>query len=161
MTIRPPVSRDPHRYDDLLELPHPQSRRHPRMDALARAAQFSPFAALTGYDDQVKEAARLTGRRVGLSEGEQEALDAQLCLLRSHLGDMPRPVVSVRFFVPDERKAGGRYETVTGCVRRIDPVGRALVFYAENGISSGRSIPLDAVFSITGELFERLCPAED
>ena len=108
MTIRPPVSRDPHRYDDLLELPHPQSRRHPRMDALARAAQFSPFAALTGYDDQVKEAARLTGRRVGLSEGEQEALDAQLCLLRSHLGDMPRPVVSVRFFVPDERKAGGR-----------------------------------------------------
>ena len=63
--------------------------------------------------------------------------------------------------MPDERKAGGRYETVTGCVRRIDPVGRALVFYAENGISSGRSIPLDAVFSITGELFERLCPAED
>ena len=55
MTTRPPVSRDPHRYDDLLELPHPQSRRHPRMDALARAAQFSPFAALTGFDDMIDE----------------------------------------------------------------------------------------------------------
>lgn len=150
-----------HPYADILHLPHHQAANRKHMSMHDRAAQFSPFAALTGYDDQVKEAARLTGRRVGLSEGEREALDAQLCLLRSHLSDSPRPVVSVRFFVPDERKAGGRYETVTGCVRRIDPVGRALVFYAENGISSGRSIPLDAVFSITGELFERLCPAED
>lgn len=161
MTFELPSSRDPHRYDDLLDLPHPQSRRHPRMDALARAAQFSPFAALTGYDDQVREAARLTGRHVELSEGEQEALDARLCLLRSHLGDTPRPVVSVRFFVPDEKKAGGRYETVTGCVRRIDPVARALIFYAENGVSSGRSIPLDAVSELTGALFDRLCPPED
>lgn len=161
MTIRPPLSRDPHRYDDLLELPHPQSPRHPRMDALSRAAQFSPFAALTGYDDQVREAARLTDRRTELSEGEREALDARLGLLQAHLSDTPRPVVSVRFFVPDERKAGGRYETVTGCVRRIDPVGRALVFYAENGVSSGRSIPLDAVSEITGALFDRLWPQED
>lgn len=161
MTFELPSSRVPHRYDDLLDLPHPQSPRHPRMDALARAAQFSPFAALTGYDDQVKEAARLTGRHVALSEGEQEALDAQLGLLQAHLSDTPRPVVSVSFFVPDEKKAGGRYETVTGCVRRIDPVGRTLVFYAENGVSSGRSIPLDAVSSIAGELFDRLWPPED
>lgn len=161
MTFELPSSRDPHRYDDLLDLPHPQSPRHPRMDALARAAQFSPFAALTGYDDQVKEAARLTGRHVALSEGEQETLDAQLGLLQAHLADTPRPVVSVSFFVPDEKKAGGRYETVTGCVRRIDPVGRALVFYAENGVSSGCSIPLDAVSSITSELFDRLWPPED
>ena len=106
MTFELPSSRDPHRYDDLLDLPHPQSPRHPRMDALARAAQFSPFAALTGYDDQVKEAARLTGRHVALSEGEQEALDAQLGLLQAHLADTPRPVVSVSFFVPDEKKSG-------------------------------------------------------
>jgi hypothetical protein len=89
-------------YDDMLHLPHHVSQRHPQMSLHDRAAQFSPFAALTGYDAAVKETARLTAQRVELDEGEKEALDQRLTLVQERL---PEPTeVTITYFVPDKRK---------------------------------------------------------
>ncbi|MEG2421569.1 MAG: hypothetical protein RSB55_08455, partial [Oscillospiraceae bacterium] len=92
-------------YDDMLHLPHHVSEKHPSMPMLDRAAQFSPFAALTGYDAAVKETARLTDRRVELDEGEKEAIDQRLTLVQERLPDPTE--VTITYFVPDKKKAGG------------------------------------------------------
>ena len=105
---------DPHRYDDILELPHHVSAVHPPMPLSARAAQFAPFAALTGYGAAVRETERLTDRRVDLDEGERAELEARLQRLLD--ADSPKPAVTLTWFVPDGRKAGGRYVTRTGAL---------------------------------------------
>ncbi len=102
-------------YDDLLNLPHHVSRNHPPMDRLRRAAQFAPFAALTGHEDAVREAARLTEQRAELSEEEQEKLNHRLRLAVESGG-----VWSFTWFVPDTKKAGGAYVTRTGVIRHLD-----------------------------------------
>ena len=102
-------------YEDIIGLPHPTSTRHPRMPMANRAAQFSPFAALSGYEDAVREEARLTGRRIELSEEEKAVLDGELRLLEEQGGG-----AAFTYFLPDGRKEGGAYTTVTGAVRRID-----------------------------------------
>ena len=109
-----------HLYDDIIDLPHHVSDRHPQMPLPDRAAQFSPFAALTGYDAAITETARLTDRKRELSEERKHEIDAQLNALRERLGT--DPTVTVVFFEADARKAGGRYRTVTGTVKRIDPL---------------------------------------
>lgn len=136
---------DPHRYDDLLDLPHHVSVTHPHMSLYDRAAQFAPFKALTGYEDDVEETARLTDRRVELDADTIERLDARLRLLEEHLADAP--VVSVTYFRPDERKDGGSYETLTGVVRKIDGVRHILV------LRSGQQIPIGDIYRIEGEIF--------
>lgn len=117
--------KDDHRYDDIIDLPHHVSKNRKRMSNLERAAQFSPFAALTGYDAAIRETARLTGEKIQLSESELEELNEQFVLLSEKLDD--KPEVTVTFFVEDERKDGGRYETKTVRLRRIDPVQRLLI----------------------------------
>lgn len=139
-------SHDPHRYDDLLDTQHPMVLMRPRMSALARAAQFSPFAALTGYDDQVRETARLTDTEMDLSANALSMLDLQLQYLMAHLED--RPAVEVAYFIPDTKKAGGRYELYTGIIKRIDSYARQLVFFASNNISNGQIIDLDRIINI-------------
>ena len=118
-----------HRYDDVINRQHPTSKKHPRMSNMNRAAQFAPFAALTGYEESIEETARLTDRRIELSEYEIEELNAKLNFIQEHIKE--RPEVTITYFQPDERKEGGTYVTVTGKVRRIDEVNRVIIF--ENG----------------------------
>ena len=125
-------------YDDIIGLPHPTSERHPRMSMANRAAQFSPFAALTGYEDAVKETARLTDARAELTEEEKSALDAKLRLLAGPAGGE----VSLTCFQPDGRKDGGAYVTITGRVKRVDAYAGLLV------MQSGEKIPLEDIWDI-------------
>ena len=132
-------------YDDLLHLPHPTSKTHPRMSRLDRAAQFSPFAALTGYDDAVKETARLTDRRVELGDDELAALDERLRLVLAWENDPP--LVSVTWFQPDQRKEGGSYVTTQGRIRKVDELKRILV------MEDGGKIPVDDIVEMDSEIF--------
>ena len=111
-------------YEDIVSLPHPTSRTHPRMPALNRAAQFAPFAALSGYGDAIDEAARLTEDRIEPGEAEREALNEALKRIRDHIGE--QPAVVVKYFVPDDRKAGGAYLKAAGRVTKIRPYERDL-----------------------------------
>ena len=107
-------------YDDIIRLPHPDSPKHPRMSLYDRAAQFSPFAALTGHSAAIAETGRMTDQRMELDEYEMARVDAELQRLQELLSG--RPTASITYFVPDERKNGGSYQTVTGEVKRIDAV---------------------------------------
>jgi len=136
---------DPRRYDDIIGLPHHVSAVHPQMSLYDRAAQFAPFKALTGYEDEAAEAARLTDARVELDSTRIEQLDARLRLLAERLADAP--TVSITLFRPDERKDGGRYETVTAAVKRIDTIRRTLV------LRDGREIAFGDIYGIEGDIF--------
>ena len=107
-----------HEYDDIINLPHHVSAERPHMPMIDRAAQFKPFAALTGYDAAIAETARLTDAKRELTEEQKEAIGKQLRALRDRLKTDPQ--VSVTYFVPDSRKAGGAYKTVSGAARRVD-----------------------------------------
>lgn len=127
-------------YDDIIHLPHPDSPKHPRMSLYDRAAQFSPFAALTGHSAAIAETGRLTDRRVELDEYEMTRVDAELQHLQELL--QGRPTASITHFVPDERKNGGSYQTVTGEVKRIDAVNGVIQ------MADRQCIPIADVFSI-------------
>ena len=131
-----------------INLPHHVSRNHPQMPLRDRAAQFAPFAALTGYEAAVGETARLTAERRELDAQEAEELNRRLAALIARLPD--RPEATVEYFVPDDRKAGGAYVTVTGVVRHISVPERTLV------MEDGTVIPLYDVISMTGEIFCRI-----
>lgn len=144
-------NKDPHRYDDMLDLPHHQSSSRPHMSMANRAAQFSPFAALTGYEDEVMETARLTDEKIELSDTEKERLDRKLRFLSDHLDE--RPTVSITHFVPDMKKTGGVYTTDTGVVKKVDTAQQKVIFYAENKISDGCSILINAIVEVNCDLF--------
>lgn len=112
-------------YDDIINLPHHVSRRHRPMPIGMRAAQFAPFAALTGYDDVISEAARHTERELELSDSDRDRLDRIVAELRSRLNEMPRATFT--YFVPDGRKEGGQYHTDAFCVKKIDEVRHLFV----------------------------------
>ena len=137
---------DPHRYDDIIGLPRPISQIHPPMSIENRAAQFLPFAALTGYDAAIQETARLTDRRLELDEDEKLMLSGKLQLIQDAI--KTRPLVKVTYFVPDERKEGGAYVVAAGCVKKVDAVERQIV------MADGRTIPIDEVYAVDGELFK-------
>jgi hypothetical protein len=133
-------------YDDILHLPHHVSEKHPPMSRVDRAAQFSPFAALTGYEAAVEETARLTDRRIELDEGEKAAIDQRLTLVQERL---PAPTeVTITYFMPDKKKAGGAYVNVSGTIKKIDDYERAVV------LSDGTNIPIDDILHINGKLFD-------
>jgi len=133
-------------YDDILPLPHHVSEKHPPMSRLDRAAQFSPFAALTGYEAAVEETARLTDRRIELDESEKEGIDLRLTLVQERL---PVPTeVTITYFMPDKKKAGGAYVNVSGTIKKIDDYERMVILYDET------SIPIDDIFHINGKLFD-------
>ena len=133
------------KYDDILRLPHHVSASRKPMAMTARAAQFAPFAALSGYDAEVQEAGRLTDRPIEPDEYEKEALNARLRLLARHLRE--EWVVSLVFFQPDERKAGGAYVTCTGTVKKLYETERLLT------LTDGTVIPLDDLIALDGEEF--------
>ena len=133
-------------YADIIHLPHHVSRNHPQMPMLDRAAQFAPFAALTGYEAVVRETARLTASKRELDAQEAEELNRQLAVVIEHLSE--RPEVTVEYFVPDERKSGGAYVTVTGRVRHISVPEKTLA------MEDGTVIGLEDIAAISGFQFE-------
>lgn len=138
------TGRDP--YEDIINLPHHVSPTRPRMSRADRAAQFSPFAALSGYGDAVKETARLTGQRIELDESAKAALDEKLRLLAEVIED--RPETAITYFLPDRKKTGSEYVTVSGRVKRADSVQRELV------MMNGTRIPVEDILDVTGDLFK-------
>ena len=114
-----------HPYDDIIDLPHHVSERHPQMSMYNRAAQFAPFAALTGHNAAITEAARLTEAEQELSESDAEVLNRKLAYLQS-LDE--KPTISVTYFVPDDKKEGGSYHTATGIVKSVEPDKGVLQF---------------------------------
>ena len=133
-------------YDNIIRLPHHVSQNHPQMPLRDRAAQFAPFAALTGYEAVVGETARLTASKRELDAQEAEELNRQLAVVIEHLSE--RPEVTVEYFVPDERKAGGAYVTVTGRVRHISVPEKTLA------MEDGTVIGLEDIAAISGFQFE-------
>ena len=127
------------KYDDILHLPHHVSPTRRRMTMAERAAQFSPFAALSGYDDAVKETARLTDSKVELTEEEKVILDAKLQLL------VPGMEASFTYFQQDDKKEGGAYLTVTGTVKKFDSYAREIV------LGDGRRMPIDDILELQSE----------
>ena len=132
-------------YEDIINLPHHVSSKRPQMPMLDRAAQFSPFAALTGYDDAIYETGRLTDEKNDLSEEEKEALDRKQQILIERLCD--HPALTVTYFVPDAKKSGGAYVTKNGNLKKIDGFERWMM------LTDGTKIPLDDVADIESELF--------
>ncbi|WP_294452557.1 hypothetical protein [uncultured Gemmiger sp.] len=131
------------KYDDIINLPHHVSPTRPPMSMQDRAAQFSPFAALTGYDAAIHETARLTDRKIDLGEDARAALDLKMDWLRSQLAD--QPTITIVYFVPDERKEGGAYRTCQGKLRQIDEAEQVLC------LADGTRIPFEDVFDLRGE----------
>lgn len=135
-------------YEDIIYLPHPVSKTRPQMPMSDRAAQFSPFAALTGYDAAIRETARLTDKKLLLDEETCALLDRKQQCLCEIIAE--KPEITVTYFVPDERKDGGSYVTVTGKLRRIDLCARLLM------LTDGRNIPLDDIADLESERFDNI-----
>lgn len=134
------------KYQDIIHLPHKQSSTRPHMPVADRAAQFAPFAALVGYDDAVKETARLTDSRRELSDGALEQLNAKLNYIQEHLDDQPE--VTITYFQADSRKSGGAYLTCTGIVKRVDDYEHTVL------MQDGREIFIDDITEIGGSAFQ-------
>ena len=132
--------KETHRYDDIIHLSRPVSRKRSPMSNFDRAAQFSPFAALTGYDAVIAESGRLTDAQIELDEGGKALLDEKLQLIQAHLAENPE--VKLTVFCPDSRKTGGAYEEITGNVKKIDPVARCIV------LTGGEVISIDRIYDI-------------
>lgn len=133
------------RYRDIIALPHRVSATRPQMPLRDRAAQFSPFAALTGYEDVIDETARLTDSRIELSESKQAELNEKLQIILENISE--RPEVKITYFVPDKRKSGGAYETAVGFVKHIDECALTVIF------TDNRTIPIADIYSIESVIF--------
>lgn len=132
-------------YDDIINLPHHVSSTRPQMSMADRAAQFSPFAALTGHDEAIKEKARLTIARIDMDEDALIALNMKFQLLVDSLDDEPE--ISITYFKPDERKDGGAYLEATGVLKKLDEYERMIV------LTDGRKIKMDDILDIEGDIF--------
>lgn len=141
-------------YSDIIHLPHHKAPKRPHMSMYDRAAQFSPFAALTGFDGVIAETGRLTDRKIELSESEKILLDQKLTLIDDVIQDKHHPEITVVYFVPDYLKEGGEYEEFSGRVRNIDTVERTVVFLAANGRSAGKTVRINDIKEIHGELVD-------
>ena len=130
-------------YDDIIDLPHHVSARHPKMPMPERAAQFSPFMALTGYEDVIRETARLTEQKPEFSENVCEELEGKMRILAEHTAEHPE--ITVSYFLPDERKEGGAYVRGTGAVKEIDRIGKTIV------LTDKTRIPMEQIREIEAE----------
>ena len=140
---KPYQSGDISPYADLLYLPHPVSQKHQPMSRQDRAAQFSPFAALSGYEAALQEAGRLTDRRMELDEEEKEKIRGRLQTVQDNIETHPE--VSFVYFVPDVKKEGGAYASATDRVKRLDEFSRMVI------LMDGRTIPMDEIVDVQGE----------
>ena len=138
--------KDPHRYDDIIDLPRFISKNRKHMSNYDRAAQFAPFDALTGYDEAIEETGRTTENEIVLGESEMQMLDHRFAILCEHINEMP--VIRIRYFEPDMYKDGGRYLEEEIAVKKIDMTGR-LLFTKDK-----RHFDLDSIVSISGSIFD-------
>jgi hypothetical protein len=136
------------RYDEIINLPHHVSKTRPQMSMSDRAAQFAPFAALTGYDSAIKETGRLTDEKIDLDEEALTDLNMRYQLLVDALDEEPE--VEITYFKPDERKSGGEYVTVTGTVKKVDDFERLIT------MQNGTKIPMDDVLAVDWDFFSNL-----
>ena len=136
------------RYNEIINLPHHVSKTRPQMPMSDRAAQFAPFAALTGYDSAIKETGRLTDDKIEMDEEAQNILNMKFQILVDSLDDEPE--VTFTYFKPDERKAGGAYLEVIGTVKKVDDFERLIV------MQNGTKMPMDDILNIEGEIFASL-----
>jgi len=134
--------------DDIINLPHHTSASRPHMSAHDRAAQFSPFAALTGYDSAITETARITDKRAELDEYTKADLNGKLCMIQEQMDEQPE--ISIIYFQRDNKKSGGAYITTTGCVKKIDEYERTVV------MRDATRIPIEDIYAIEGEMFGTL-----
>lgn len=132
-----------HKYDDIIDLPHHVSPKRSRMPNCDRAAQFAPFAALTGYEGVIRETARLTDARIELDEGGKVLLDEKLRRILERIDSQPQ--VTLTCFQPDQRKLGGAYVTVSGWVKKLDSYTQSVV------LTDGTVIPIDRIYGIETE----------
>lgn len=136
------------KYESIINLPRPSSKKHKPMAMIDRAAQFSPFAALTGYDDAVKETARLTDTEMERDEDLMALLNNKLNILIEK--EYEYPEITVEYFLPDDKKSGGAYRQISGTFKKVDMAERNIVF------ASGEKIPIDYVYNLYGEIFDIL-----
>ncbi len=132
-------------YEDIVDLPHHVSRKHPQPTMADRAARFTPFAAITGYEEMVLEEARVTDDRIEMDESSKAALNEKLNMILEFIDEQPE--VSITYFEPDKRKAGGAYVTVTGTVKRIDEYEHLVI------MTDGKKINIDEIYNLQSELF--------
>ena len=132
-------------YDDIINLPHHVSKKRPQMTIVQRSAQFAPFAALAGYDDAVKETARLTDRKIELEDGQKEILNNKLLYILENIDS--KPEVTFTYFVKDKTKSGGNYKEKTGIVRKIDMIEHYIQFIDKSKIN------INDLLIIEGEIF--------
>lgn len=133
------------KYDDIINLPHHELTTRQRMPTANRAASFSPFAALTGYDDAVKETARLTSERIEIDDGAKETLNDKLRIAVEQAGEQPE--VSITYFLPDKKKSGGAYITAKAVIKRVDEYERLVV------LTDKSTIPIDDIYEIEGDIY--------
>ena len=142
-------------YADIIDLPHWQSDKHEHMTPLERAAQFSPFAALTGYEDMIDEEAREVGSMISLTETEMEVLNQKISLIADTIENGQHPVVCFTYFLPDVNKAGGSYVSITERVRRVDTIGKKIQLFKKTGVSgSYMELDMDRIQDISGSLVD-------
>ncbi len=135
-----------HKYDDIINLPHHVSKIHIQMPVGNRAAQFAPFAALTGHGEAIRETARLTEDKIEPDEYEREILDRKLSVLRKHIGE--KCVIRITHFQPDMKKQGGKYIMTVGSVKRIDEFRKCIV------MADGTEILTDNILDISGDVYK-------
>ena len=131
------------KYDDIINLPHYEPKNHKRMSMYARAAQFAPFAALTGYEDSVKETARVTNKRIEIDDEVKAILDWKLQEIQEDI--FKEPIVTITYFVPDIKKSGGKYVTVTGNVKKVDEFKQVII------LDKNKEIPIGEVIEILAD----------
>ncbi len=136
------------KYDDIIHLPHHVSKTRPRMSMMDRAAQFSPFQALTGFDAAIDETGRLTDDKLDMDDDMKRMLDIKQALLTERRSE--QPAISVTYFLPDPRKSGGKYVTVHGNLKRFDEYERLLI------MTDGKKIPLNDIADIESDIFPSL-----
>lgn len=135
-------------YDDIINLPNHISLKHPRMSIEARSAQFAPFAALTGYNDAVKETERLTDKRIEIDDNLKQILNNKLNYILENIDK--KPLITIKYFIPDNKKDGGKYIEKPGIIKKIDIINQYIYLYDKT------KIPIKEIINITGDIFEYL-----
>lgn len=128
-----------HKYDDIINLEHHVSKKHPHMSSEERSAQFAPFSAVTGYEDEVRETARITDNQIEITDEIRKDINEKLNFIKQ----TPMQNVAITFFVKDLKKQGGKYETVAGRIKRIDDVGNIVVMEDGTEINMTNIIEID------------------
>ena len=135
-------------YEDIINLPRPISKKHPQPPLSERAARFAPFAAITGYEEMVLEEARVTEKQIELDECALTLLNEKLNILQNNLSQSPE--ITVTYFAPDKKKAGGAYVSISGAVRQIDSYSKLLI------LENDKKIRIEDIYQLDGDIFRSL-----